>query len=164
MKFIIDEGANVNQQSGFYCTALQAAAYHGQHGAVELLLDAGANVHAKGYSKDAFHAAAEGGHQDVIMLMLRKGYKFDHPLQQIRYSRRVPSPFRALMRDASPGRNFDRYRQRQPFWAPKDVSAKVTRPTTELEAIFRAAEGEPEMAQLKTEEVLAYGYRSPSYP
>lgn len=163
VKLIIDEGANVNQQSGFYGTALQAAAYHGQHGAVELLLDAGADVHAKGYSKDAFHAAAEGGHQDVIMLMLQKGYKFYHAPPGPRSGMAAPSRYKALMRDASPGRNFDPYRRRQLSWAPKDISAKATRPTTELEVIFRAAEGDSEMAQPKTEEVPAIGYESRSY-
>lgn len=159
VKILIDEGANVNQQGGFYGTALQAAAYHGQHGVVELLLDAGANVHAKGYSNDAFHAAAEGGHQNVIMLMLRKGYKFYHPLPPTRYSRAAPSPYKALMRDASPGRVPDPYRQRQSSQASKVVSAKKTRPITELEAIFRVAEQDSEIAQVHSEEVPAAGYR-----
>jgi ankyrin repeat protein len=163
VKLIIDEGANVNQQSGFYGTALQAAAYHGQRSAVELLLDAGADVHAKGYSKDAFHAAAEGGHQDVIMLMLRKGYKCRHQLPGPAFRMRPPSPYKALMRDASPGRDSDPYRRRQSSRASKDIFAKATRPTTELEAIFRAVEGESEMAQLKTEEVPAIGCESRSY-
>ena len=156
VKLMIDEGANVNQQSGFYGTALQAAAYHGQQGAVELLLDSGADVHAKGYSNDAFHAAAEGGHQGVIMLMLRKGCKFNRPPRGPSYSR-IYSRYKALIRNASPGRNSDPYRRRKPSWASKDISAKVTRPIIELEAIFRAAEGESEMAQLKTEEVPAIG-------
>ncbi len=163
VKLIIDEGANVNQQSGFYGTALQAAAYHGQHGAVELLLDAGADVHAKGYSNDAFHAAAEGGHQDVIMLMLRKGYKFRHPPEGPRYGMLPPPRYKTLMRDASPGRNFDPYRRRKPSWASEEISAKTTKPTIEFGAIFRAAEGESEMAQLKTEEVPAIGYRLELY-
>lgn len=162
MKLIIDEGANVNQQSGFYGTALQAAAYHGQHGAVRLLLDAGADVHANGYSKDAFHAAAEGGHQDVITLMLRKGYKFQLIPRGPMCSRWAPSPYKALMRDASPGRNCDPQRRRQSSWPSKDISAKAIRPTTELEAIFRAAEGESKMAQLKTEETPVIGYKSRS--
>lgn len=162
VKLIIDEGANVNQQSGFYGTALQAAAYHGQHGAVELLLDAGADVNAKGHSNDAFHAAAEGGHQDVIMLMLRKGYKFHLPPKGPMY-RAAPLRYKTLMRDASPERNFVSYGRRKPSWASKDISAKATRPIIELEAVFRAAEGEPETAQLKTDEVPASGYKLQLY-
>ena len=163
VKLMIDEGANINQQSGFYGTALQAAAYHGQHGAVEVLLDAGADVHAMGYCRDAFHAAAEGGHPDVIMLMLQKGYKFCLPPEGRRCRIHVPSRCEALMRDASPDRNCNRYGRRKSFWASKDISAKATRPTIELEAIFRTAENGSEMAQLKTEEVLVIEYRLPLY-
>ena len=165
VKLMINEDANVNQQSGFYGTALQAAAYHGQHGAVKLLLDAGADVHATGYCRDAFHAAAEGGHPDVIMLMLQKGYKFCLPPRPCmrRMSSPSPSPYKALMRDASPGRKFDPHRQRDSSWASKDISAKATRPTAEFEVIFKAAEDESEMAQLKTEEVAAIDYKSQSY-
>ena len=165
VKLIIDEGANVDQQSGLYGTALQAAAYHGQCGAVELLLDAGANVHDEGYSKDAFHAAAEGGHQDVILLMLRKGYKVYDPLPRPQAFGGVPifSQYKALMRDASPGRDSDPYKRGKPSWTSKDVSAKAKRPTTDLEAIFEAAESESEMAQLKTEEIPAIGYRRDFY-
>ena len=71
VKLLIDNRADVNQQTGYYGTAIQAAAYHGQHNTEELLLNDGA--------KDAFHAAAEGGHQDVIMFILQKGYKFRDP-------------------------------------------------------------------------------------
>ncbi|MCJ1463344.1 hypothetical protein MMC07_001951 [Pseudocyphellaria aurata] len=150
--FLIDEGADVNQESGFYGTALQAAAYHGQHGAVELLLDAGADV---GDHNDAFHAAAKGGYQDIITLMLRKGYPCNSvilvPLQP-RLGR--GSPYKALMRDASPGRNSG--------LSSKDVSAQATAPTAELEAIFRAAEGDSEMSPVRTEMVPAIGYNSRS--
>ena len=163
MKLMIDEGANVNQQSGFYGTALQAAAYHGHHGTVELLLDAGADVHAEGYSKDAFHAAAEGGHQDIIMLMLQKGYKLYHPPPGPLYCRPAPSPYKALMRDASPGRASDTYRRRWSPWTSTDISPNAKKPTTELEAIFGSAESEPEMAQLNTEEVQTTGYKPGLY-
>ena len=158
VKLIIDEGANVNQQSGFYGTALQAAAYHGQRGAVELLLNAGANVHVKGYSKDAFHAAAEGGHQDVIMLMLQKGYRACGRYPKL--SRMMPrlSPYKSLMRDASPGRDSDPSRRGKPSGASKDISARAKRPTTDLEAIFKTAESESEMAPLNTHENPAIGY------
>ena len=76
MQFIINENVNVNQQSDFYDTVLQTAVYHDQHNVVKLLLDVGADVHVKRYSKDSFYAAAKGKRQDVITLMLRKGYKF----------------------------------------------------------------------------------------
>ena len=163
LKFMTDEGANVNQQSGFYGTALQAAAYHGHHGAVEFLLDVDANVHAKGYSKDAFHAAAEGGHQDVIMLMLRKGYRSYHPLPSLKHRNITPSPYKALMRDASPGRVPGSYRQSQPSRASKVGSAKAIRPITELGVVFRLAEQDPETIRVQFEEVPTAGYIPESY-
>lgn len=180
VKLIVDEGANINQQNDFYGTALQAAVYHDQHGAVEVLLDAGADVHAMGYCRDAFYAAAEGEHSDVIMLMLQKGYKFCLPPEGSRYRKGVRSRCEALMLDASPERNSGPHRRvelsrtpiemyceaigrRKSFWPPKDVSAKATKPLIELEAIFRAAEGESEMAQLKIEDVSATDYRRQSY-
>ena len=159
VRYIIEEGANVNQQNGFYGTALQAAAYHGQHRAVKLLLDAGANVHAEGYSKDAFHAAAEGGHHDVITLMLRKGYKFYRPLPSPLAYAASPSPYKALMRDASPGRDPGPYRQKQSFRASKIISTKEAKPIAELEAIFGAAEQGSKIAREYPQETPAAGYR-----
>ena len=113
VKLIIEKEINVNQQSDFYDTALQAAVYHGQHDAVELLLDVDANVHAKRYFKNAFHAAVEEEHQDVIMLMLRKNYKFYHLSSSSLYSKARSSSYKILMRDASSERNSDSYRRRQ---------------------------------------------------
>ncbi|KAF4899121.1 Ankyrin-1 [Colletotrichum fructicola] len=80
LKLLIEEGANVNQQTGFYGSALQAAAYRGRLRSVELLLNAKADIHQAGFSKDAFHAAAAGGHEDVIALMLRRGYTYQRDL------------------------------------------------------------------------------------
>ncbi|KAK8876902.1 ankyrin 1 [Apiospora arundinis] len=75
MKLLIDEGANVNQRTEVYGTALQAAAYHGHEDAVEILLDAGADIYAPGYSMDAFHAAAAGGHQNIIEMIRQKDHR-----------------------------------------------------------------------------------------
>ncbi|KAL8790515.1 MAG: hypothetical protein Q9195_006346 [Heterodermia aff. obscurata] len=161
VKFLIDEGANVDQQSGFYGTALQAAAYHGQHGAVELLLDAGANIHAEGFSKDAFHAAAEGGHQDLIMMMLRKGYKFYHtpPSPEAMESCLAKPRYKNLLRDTSPGRVPDANRQRESYLAPKDILTKKTRPISEFEAIFNVAEQDSEVPRIHSELIPATGYK-----
>ncbi|KAF4503620.1 ankyrin 1 [Fusarium agapanthi] len=105
VRILLDEGADIHQKTGSYGTALQAAAYHGYRKVVEMLLDAGANVHAEGLSTDAFHAAAEGGHQSIIMLFLERGYRFLYEPPSPKYKRARPSPYRPLFRDTSPGRN-----------------------------------------------------------
>ncbi|ENH73265.1 Ankyrin repeat domain-containing protein 50 [Fusarium oxysporum f. sp. cubense race 1] len=72
VRILLEEGADLHQKTRPSGTALQAAAYYGHKLVVERLLDAGANVHAEGSSPDAFHAAAEGGHQEIIMLFLER--------------------------------------------------------------------------------------------
>ncbi|KAL5591485.1 hypothetical protein FOVSG1_010374 [Fusarium oxysporum f. sp. vasinfectum] len=105
VRILLEEGADLHQKTGSSGTALQAAAYYGHKLVVETLLDAGANVHAEGSSPDAFHAAAEGGHQGIIMLFLERGYKFLYEPPGPKYSRARPSPYRPLYREASPGRD-----------------------------------------------------------
>ncbi|KAM5372227.1 hypothetical protein ACJA88_008976 [Fusarium oxysporum] len=105
VRILLEEGADLHQKTGSSGTALQAAAYYGHKLVVERLLDAGANVHAEGSSPDAFHAAAEGGHQEIIMLFLERGYKFLYEPPGPKYSRARPSPYRPLYREASPGRD-----------------------------------------------------------
>ncbi|KAL6713705.1 hypothetical protein ACLMJK_009170 [Lecanora helva] len=160
LKLLIDEGSKINQQGGFYGTALQATAFHGQQGAVEFLLDVNANVHVEGYSKDAFHAAAEGGHQGVMTLMLRKGYKSFHAPRKIRCKKRPYSRYKALMRDASPGRTLVANEKAHLSSAYGKRSPRKTRPITELETIFRVAECDPGIANVHYEEVQATGFRS----
>ncbi|KAL0934979.1 multiple ankyrin repeats single kh domain-containing protein [Colletotrichum truncatum] len=71
-KLLIEEGADTDQRSGFYGTALQAAAYNGHLDTVELLLEAGSKTYDQVNELEALQFAAEGGRQDVIMLILRK--------------------------------------------------------------------------------------------
>ncbi|EWG55613.1 hypothetical protein FVEG_13593 [Fusarium verticillioides 7600] len=104
VRILLEEAADVHKRTGAYGTALQAAAYYGHRRVVEMLLDAGADVHAEGSSPDAFHAAAEGGHQSIIMLFLERGYKFLYEPPTPKYKRAQPSLYRPLYRDASPGR------------------------------------------------------------
>ncbi|KAG5751994.1 hypothetical protein H9Q70_005388 [Fusarium xylarioides] len=105
IRILLDEGADVHQKTGPCGTTLQAAAYYGHTKAVEMLLDAGADVHAEGSSPDAFHAAAEGGHQNIIVLFLERGYRFLYEPPTPKYKRAQPSPYRPLYREASPGRD-----------------------------------------------------------
>ncbi|KAF8239490.1 hypothetical protein L208DRAFT_1237287, partial [Tricholoma matsutake] len=48
VKLLIEKGANVNAQGGFFGNALQAAAYNGNQEIVKLLIEEGANVNAQG--------------------------------------------------------------------------------------------------------------------
>jgi ankyrin repeat protein len=105
VRILLEEGADVHQKTGSFGTVLRAAAYYGHRNVVEILLDAGANVHAEGSSPDAFHAAAEGGHQEIIMLFLERGYRFLYEPPGPKYKRARPSPYRPLYREASPGRD-----------------------------------------------------------
>lgn len=76
-QLLLDRGAKVNVKGGPYGNPLQSAAYHGHVEMADLLLERGANIHQEGFSKDAFHAAAEGGHEEVVTLLLGKGYRPD---------------------------------------------------------------------------------------
>ena len=105
-KILIEEGADVNSGGGYYGNALQAAAYRGHKKAVEVLLDAGADVHRQGLSRDAFHAAAEGGHEGIVRLFLENGFEFYHTSRVFHDSRKTPMEprYKDLLRDASPSR------------------------------------------------------------
>jgi ankyrin repeat protein len=48
VKVLLDKGADVNAQGGFYAYALQAALYGGHEAVLKMLLDKGANVNAQG--------------------------------------------------------------------------------------------------------------------
>ncbi len=99
MKLLIQHGADANSCGGYYGNALQAAAYRGHKTAAEVLLDAGADVYKQGFSRDAFHAAAEGGHEEIVCLFLEKGFKFYHPLP-----RDIPCAMRPSIKRAKKSR------------------------------------------------------------
>ena len=105
-KLLLHFGANANIRGGYYGTPLQAAAYHGHTELIRLLLAAKANVHEAGFSKDAIHAAAEGGCHDVVQLFFDAGFQ---PLEPIldNFARQMlkslPRP--NILRDSSPSRS-----------------------------------------------------------
>lgn len=76
MRRLIALGANVNALAysviHYGVTPLEAAAFHGQMAAVQLLLYHGADVASMGpeYNGSAVHAAAEGGHVGVLRQFL----------------------------------------------------------------------------------------------
>jgi len=87
VELLLDKGANVNAQGGYYGNALQAASYHGYEAIMKLLLDKGANVNAQGgYFGNALRAASEGGHEAIANLLFDKGV--DSHLEQ----RPMPAP------------------------------------------------------------------------
>jgi ankyrin repeat protein len=109
-RLLLDAGADVNIKGGYYGTPLQAAAYQGHKQVLSRLLRGGADVHRSGFSKDAFHAAAEGGHHDIIRLLLDSGFTMLRPIpvDHVMFDRDGPPP-RDLLRESSPdGRNQTR--------------------------------------------------------
>lgn len=109
---LMGHGADVNSRGGLYGTALQAAAHRGHQKVVEILLDAGADVYRDGFSRDAFHAASEGGREGIVRLLLERGFKVRHALPGPQYYFPGPIPYKDLLRDASPSR----VQQTKPTW------------------------------------------------
>jgi hypothetical protein len=71
---LIKRGANVNAQSGKFCSALHVAAYYGHVDTVTALLEAGANVDLEGGCfGTALQAAIAGDHDEVIDILLDHG-------------------------------------------------------------------------------------------
>jgi len=63
VKLLLENGADVNAQGGFYGSTLQGAACQGHEGIVKLLLENGADVNAQGGNYgNALQAAASGAH------------------------------------------------------------------------------------------------------
>ncbi|KAJ6566485.1 ankyrin repeat-containing domain protein [Mycena capillaripes] len=74
-QFLIDHGADVNAEGGFYGTALRAAAEYGLESFVILLLELGADINAWEGPRTgtALQAASEAGHESVVRLLIEKG-------------------------------------------------------------------------------------------
>ncbi|KAG4441488.1 hypothetical protein IFR05_003015 [Cadophora sp. M221] len=73
-RMLLDKGADVNAQGGYYGNALYAASTVGHKEVVTLLLDKGADVNAQsGDYGNALQAASIEGHKEVVILLLDKG-------------------------------------------------------------------------------------------
>ncbi|KAH7065082.1 hypothetical protein B0J12DRAFT_24715 [Macrophomina phaseolina] len=74
VKLLVEKGADVNAQGGYYGNALQAASVRGHEQVVRLLLEKGADVNAQGgrYG-NALQAASVGGHEQEVRLLVEKG-------------------------------------------------------------------------------------------
>jgi len=74
VKSILDKGADVNAQGGYYGNALQAASEGGYDQVVQILLAKGADVNAQGgHYGNALQAASAGGYDQVVQILLAKG-------------------------------------------------------------------------------------------
>ena len=71
---LLQKGADVNAQGGYYDSALQAASGEGHQEIVQLLLERGADINAQGGAWDSALKAASGeGHQEIVQLLLERG-------------------------------------------------------------------------------------------
>ncbi|RTE82432.1 hypothetical protein BHE90_003110 [Fusarium euwallaceae] len=106
---------------------------------VEILLDAGADDSTGGHSKDALHAAIEGGHADIVLLLLTRGFAH-RPCDRLRGREQWPvrsSGPGDLLREASPervAREDSEYDENE----NEDEDLEAVMPLTDLEAIFEA--------------------------
>ncbi|KAJ6579081.1 ankyrin repeat domain-containing protein [Mycena vulgaris] len=71
VQLLIDNGADVNAQGGYFKNALQAASLNGHELVVKLLIDKGANVNAQGgYFGNAMQAASWNGNESMVQLLI----------------------------------------------------------------------------------------------
>jgi ankyrin repeat protein len=75
VRILLEKGADVNAQGGYYGNALQAAiTMEGSENIVRLLLEKGADVNAKrGYYGNALQAAICFGNEYVVQLLRERG-------------------------------------------------------------------------------------------
>ncbi|KAF5337741.1 hypothetical protein D9758_016029 [Tetrapyrgos nigripes] len=71
--YMLEKGADVNAQGGYYGNALQAASRNGHLEVVRALLEKGADVNAQGgWFGNALQAASSWGHLEVLRALLEK--------------------------------------------------------------------------------------------
>ena len=71
---LLSEKANPNTQGGTYVTPLQAACFNGNDTIVQALLKANADPTVCSDLGDALQAALKGGHEPVVISLLRNGF------------------------------------------------------------------------------------------
>ena len=71
---LLEMGADVNAQGGYYGNALEAASYKGHDAIAKQLIDKGADVNAQGgHHGNALQAASVEGHEAIAKLLIGKG-------------------------------------------------------------------------------------------
>jgi ankyrin repeat protein len=74
VRYLIEQGMDINQQDGFYTTALTAAARHGHHSTCEILINSGSDLVLQNHRMgSALHAAVEYSHLETVRLLLDSG-------------------------------------------------------------------------------------------
>ncbi|KAK1067825.1 hypothetical protein LTR12_007627 [Friedmanniomyces endolithicus] len=74
-EMLLSHGADVNARGGCYGSALNAACFRGYESMAKWLLDNGANVNAQseGVFSNAVSAARDGGHEQIVEMLLARG-------------------------------------------------------------------------------------------
>lgn len=73
-RYLLDEGADVNAEGGFFGCPLQASSIRGHSEVVRLLLNKGANANTySGFFSNALQAAVVEGHSEIVQLLLEYG-------------------------------------------------------------------------------------------
>jgi len=74
VQMLLDKGADVDAQGGYYGSALQSASYQGHKEVVQILLLHGASINAQGgHHGSALQAASYQGHEEVVQILLLHG-------------------------------------------------------------------------------------------
>jgi ankyrin repeat protein len=74
LQMLVDRGADVNAQGGYYGSVLRAASAQGHEKVVQMLLDAGADVNAQDeHYGSALRAASAQGHDKIVQMLLDRG-------------------------------------------------------------------------------------------
>ena len=124
MTMLIQHEIDVNLKGGLYGTPLQAAAYKGHLEVFQMLIRSGASVFATGRFTNAFYAAVEGGHDNLVDVLLDFGYHFqpgEHRFSRQGY--RINRPERERPSD----RNYLRFRAASPFLCESTPKAEPTK-------------------------------------
>ncbi|OJJ03140.1 hypothetical protein ASPVEDRAFT_42653 [Aspergillus versicolor CBS 583.65] len=73
VQLLLDRGARINTQGGYYGSALLGAAHYGKLEIVELLIAAGADVDIHGTYGTALAVAKDKGFEDVVQVLKSLG-------------------------------------------------------------------------------------------